>query len=101
MHLEVQVRTGGLTPVADVRDVLTGRDPLARVHVVRVHVAVDADRTVVPADVDRQAEAGRRPGALHDAGLHGEDARADGGRDVDAAVQRAPAPAVATRDPAG
>src|SRR5688572_1013073 len=41
VHLEVQVRAGGLSAIADLGDLLAGRDPLADAHEVAVHMAVD------------------------------------------------------------
>src|SRR5437764_1000377 len=62
MHLEVQVRPGRLAAVAHLGDLLAGADPVAGLDEVAVHVAVDGHRAVVAEDVDRQPEAGRRPG---------------------------------------
>src|SRR5918993_3444931 len=90
MHLEVQVRAGGLAAVAEQGDGVAGADDLADLDQDRVHVAVDGDVAVLVLDVDREAVAARRPCLEHDA-VHG---RVLGGlhrgREVDAGVQGAP-----------
>src|SRR3954447_5677269 len=67
VHLEVQVRAGGLTPVAQ------QRDRVARLHGLPfrdqdlLHVPVDGDVAVRVLDVDGQAEAAGGAGADDDA----------------------------------
>src|SRR5688572_20716358 len=98
MRLEVQVRSGRVAAAADLGDHLAGDDALPGRDELAVDVAVHGHRAVVAAEVDGQAEAGGRPGALDDAAVGRVHGGADGGSDVHAGVQRAPAPSVAAGD---
>src|SRR4051812_47583973 len=70
VHLEVQVRTGGLATLSEQRDRLTGLHVVADLDLDLLHVAVDGDVAVLEQDVDGQAEAAGRAGLEHDA-VHG------------------------------
>src|SRR3954452_14466486 len=67
VHLEVQVRARGLTPLAEQRDRLTGLHVVAHAHLDLLHVAVDGDVAVLVEDVDGLTEAPGRADLEHDA----------------------------------
>src|SRR4051794_20120047 len=95
VHLEVQVRAGGLAALTEQRDLLAGLHVVADLHEDLLHVAVDGDVAVLVEDVDGQAEAAGRAGLEHDA-VHGRVFRGEhrGGK-VDAPVHGPPAHAEA------
>jgi hypothetical protein len=95
VHLEVQVRAGRLTTVAQQRDGVAGTDDLPRPDQDRVHVAVDGHVAVLVLDVDGQSVAAGGTG-LEDHTVHrGVLRRLHRGSEVDARMQRAPAAAEA------
>src|SRR5690349_14301110 len=95
VHLEVQVRAGGLTALTEQCDLLAGLHVVADLHEDLLHVAVDGDVAVLVEDVDGQAEAAGRTCLEHDA-VHGRVLRGEhGGGEVDAPVHGSPAHAEA------
>src|SRR3954449_6980998 len=90
VHLEVQVRSGGLAALTEQRDLLAGLHVVADLHEDLLHVAVDGDVAVLVEDVDRQAEAAGRASLEHDA-VHGRVLRGEHrGGEVDAPVHGSP-----------
>src|SRR3954452_10908980 len=63
VHLEVQVRAGGLAAVAELGDLLAGLHRLTLLDEDLLHVAVDGHVAVLVLDVDREAVAAGRAGA--------------------------------------
>src|SRR3954469_3821648 len=90
VDLEVQVRTGRLTPLAEQRDLLAGLHVVADLHEDLLHVAVDGDVAVLVEDVDGQAEAAGRAGLEDDAVHRGVLGGQHRGSEVDAPVHGAP-----------
>src|SRR5690606_15251848 len=95
VHLEVQVRAGGLTAVTHRRDLLAGLHALADGHQGLVDVSVHGDQAVVVLDPDPQSEAAGGTGRDHRARHDRVDGGADRVGDVDAVVGAAPPRAVA------
>src|SRR3712207_5389360 len=89
---------GGLALVADLGDLVAGRDDVAGRDVVVAHVAVDVDVAVRVLDVDGVAVARRAAGPDDDAVGGGHDRRAQRGGDVQAVVHGSPAHAEAGGD---
>src|SRR5690606_20460991 len=105
VHLEVQVRAGGVAVGADLADDLARAHALADVdeHTVRVHVDVPGPELlavdlVLEHDDHAAAAAEAEPGVGDLAGGDGVDRRALGGRHVQTLVLAAPAVAVARGD---
>src|SRR5690606_31265695 len=96
VHLEVQVRAGGVTGGALVADDLTGADPVSHLHRGAVLVGVVGQIAVAVVDDHRDAVSGVRPAGRDDgAGGDGADRGVRRHGQVDTGVQDAPAHAVA------